>query len=375
MSIDDIKKQFISYMERMYENLLYPKRFFGCLMAVLVEQKSITQKHIEKLTGYSRTTISQTLNLIQANFNLKEFKKSGERKKYYSLDMSVKEFMPIFFKTIIESYQNKVDFIPPIIEEIKHFVKENPRFYNFKDFLTKFYESSNLYYKLFSDTMENLESMISTGTIKTSNLPDFNVFTSIENLKRIQILLEPTELEEPSLEPPSMDEILSKRYIQFKNRFYNKFRKNLTLANSQEEIARTIIGTELLLEKRPLTQEEIELATNLPRSTISTSLNQLLDWNMVRVIKKPGDRKNYYIILQSWDTRILNRFKINIRYIINIQEEISNLIERVEKMTQNDERNRILHFLRDTYDSYLQFELYYKILETKYLSIRVNKKE
>jgi DNA-binding transcriptional regulator GbsR (MarR family) len=374
MSLEEIKKQFITFMEEMYDRLLYPKRFFGCLMAVLVEQKPLTQNRIKELTGYSRTTISQTLDLIHANVPLTQFKKPGERKKYYSLDMSVKEFMPLFFKTIIESYQNKVNFILPIIKDIKPYAKEHPRFYNFKEFLDKFYESSNLYYKIFSKTMENLENMIKTGTIKTSSLPDFNLFTSIENLKRIEFLLSPPELEKNSLEPSSMDEVLSKRYIRFKKRFYNEFRKNLTLANSQEEIARTIIGTELLLEKRPLTQEEIELVTNLPRSTISTSLNQLLDWNMVRMIKKAGDRKNYYIAFQSWDTRVLNRFKVNIKYVIKIQEKISNLIEKVEKMTQSDEENLILNFLRETHYAYLQLELHYKILETKYLSNRINKK-
>ena len=99
MHTDEIKKEFIQFMENIHEGLLFPKNFFGCMMAVFIEQKPTTQERIEELTGYSRATISQMLKLIQINYQLKKIKEPGIRKKYYTISEYITRAFAIYFNS------------------------------------------------------------------------------------------------------------------------------------------------------------------------------------------------------------------------------------------------------------------------------------
>ncbi|MFX0122988.1 MAG: hypothetical protein ACFFAE_05065, partial [Candidatus Hodarchaeota archaeon] len=96
MNTIDIKREFIKFMEEKHTGLFFPKKYFGCMMAVFIEQEPITQDNIKKLTNYSKTTISQMLKLLQVNFPLIQIKKPKIRKKYYSVNISTREFMITF---------------------------------------------------------------------------------------------------------------------------------------------------------------------------------------------------------------------------------------------------------------------------------------
>jgi DNA-binding transcriptional regulator GbsR (MarR family) len=163
--------------------------------------------------------------------------------------------------------------------------------------------------------------------------------------------------------------------LRLKNKYYQKFRENLTIARSQSEVARSIIATELLLEQRPVTQKEIEEATNFQRSTISSSLKLLLEMKMIQVIKKPSDRKKYYLAVQSWDTRTINRFKLSINYANVMKEKISYLLEMIEDIKLSDEKRGLIEFFEQIYYSYEQYEQYFKLLELKFLNIRLNEQK
>jgi len=52
-----------------------------------------------------------------------------------------------------------------------------------------------------------------------------------------------------------------------------------------------------------LSAEEIAEALTMARSNVSTSLRELLDWDIVRLIHKPGDRRDHYEALADpWET-------------------------------------------------------------------------
>ena len=292
MSLDEIKKEFIQYMEEIHGRLLFPKKYFGCMMAVFIEQKPITQDRIKELTEYSITTISQMLNLIQMNIPLKKIKKPKIRKKSYTIAIPPQNFMLVFLKMIMDSYKNKVDFFLPLIEEIKPYSKMHVRFLNFQNYLIKFYEMSILYLDLISDTSDDFDKLIETGQISGSTVLDLNLVDSPEHLKLLQDLIKPPELPKSYSDQPILSEELSEIYSQFKDKFYQEFSLHLTSGESQFNIARTIIGTEILLENRPITQSEIEDATNFARSIISDVLKLLLGWKMVRLIKNQMTEKN-----------------------------------------------------------------------------------
>ncbi|MHA2096025.1 MAG: hypothetical protein ACW98F_15500 [Candidatus Hodarchaeales archaeon] len=158
MGVEEIKKEFVQYMEEKHSGYLFPKKFFGCMMAVFIEQVPITQDRIEEITNYSKTTISQMLRLIQMRIPLKQVKKSGIRKKYYTIDMTPRKFMVTVLKMIIDSYKDKVDFMPPLIEEIRPYAQKHTKFKSFKEFLENYYKFSTLYMKLLSKAKSTLPS-------------------------------------------------------------------------------------------------------------------------------------------------------------------------------------------------------------------------
>jgi len=213
--------------------------------------------------------------------------------------------------------------------------------------------------------------MVKTGQINTSEILNYNFLSSQKNLEYVQKLLKPQELVSSFPEQHKMDKELLDIYMKFKNEYYQKYRENLTLGESQTMLAKSIIGTELLMENRPLTQEEIEKATNIHRSIISDALKLLLEWKMVKLIKKPSDRKKYYMLVQSWDQRMINKLRVNMRYAIEVKEKMIYFVKRIEQRDEDIKSDSLSLFFREVNHCYNQFELYFRLLELKYLNIRL----
>ncbi|MHA1978928.1 MAG: hypothetical protein ACW98I_18640 [Candidatus Hodarchaeales archaeon] len=371
MSVEEIKKEFVQYMEEKHSGYLFPKKFFGCMMAVFIEQVPVTQDRIEELTSYSKTTISQMLKIIQMRIPLKQVKKPGIRKKYYTIDMTPRKFMVTVLMMIIDSYKDKVDFMPPLIEEIRPYTQKHAKFKSFKEFLENYYKFSTLFMQLLSETSHELSDLVDTGQINASELSNYNILSSPEHQRKIQLLLDPPNKTKSFMELRIREPSLAEQYSQFKQQFFQEFRENLTYSGSQNAMARAIIGTELLLERRPLTQEEIEKSTNFQRSTISDTLNLLLKLKMIELVKKTGDRKKYYLMVQSWDMRTIQRFKLNIMYAIEMKKRVSDWIEEAETNSLDKKNPLFYRSLKDIQYTYMQFEQYFRLLEVKYLNIRL----
>ncbi len=359
-------------MENKHSDLPFPKKYFGCLMAIFLEQEAITQDRIEELTRYSKTTISQMLKILQMNLPIKKLKQPGIRKKYYSIDINPREFMLKILLNIMSTYQERTDFFLPLIEEIQPHAQKHPKFETFKKFLEDYYYFSALYIQLLEDTSSELSKLVLTGQINSSQLPNYDLLTSPEYQREIQKLMNPPSSPKTNSAQIIRDPELAALYNQFKQTFFLRLRENLFFQGSQNSIARAIIGTELLLEQRPLTQKEIEETTNFQRSTISGILNLLIRMKMIELVKKPGDRKKYYQIYQSWDKRAINRIRLNVIYAREIQGKINHLLEKMERENMDKETSSFALFLKEILHTYVQFEQYFKLLEVKYLNVRLN---
>lgn len=58
----------------------------------------------------------------------------------------------------------------------------------------------------------------------------------------------------------------------------------------------------LYLSARPLNAEDIAAALRVARSNVSTSLRELQNWDLVKVVHQMGDRRDHYETLQDpWD--------------------------------------------------------------------------
>ncbi len=358
-------------MEEKHSNLLFPKKYFGCMMAIFIEQEPITQNRIKTLTNYSKTTISQVVKLLQLNFPIIQLKKPKKRKKYYTINITTKEFMITFLRMLIEADKDKADFIPPLIEEIKPHIKKHQKFQNFHEFLENSLKFGSLYLNLLTDSTEELSTLIKTGRIEKKGSSETDLKHSPEYEGFIQSLRKPPEMQISLTLQRIEDKQLSKTYIQLKEKFFKGFRENLTSARSQTAIARTILGTELFLENRPLTQEELERTTGFQRSIISDTLKLLVKMKMVQLIKKPGDRKNYYLMVQSWDTRTINRMRMNIGYAQEMKKVMREFIEITQQIDTEEENKALLVFFQEIHHCYEQFEQYFKLLEKKFLKIRL----
>ncbi len=364
MKSEKIKKEFIQFMEDSHKNLIFPKNFIGCMMSVFIEQKLVTQERVMELTGYSLSTVSQMLNLIQRNMRLDRIKEPKIRKKSYTFYLPPRIFMFDFFQIIIESFIDKIEFVLPIIEELNQYTNKHEAFLKFQNFLKQFYEKSNIFLSLHTDTSKEMKELILSNSQNESSLDDSTLQESLEYSKKIKEIFKlPLEPKDDSFQAIQSEELL-KSYIELKNRFYQQFRA--TLQTSQLMTARSIIGTELLLENRPMTQVEIEENTHLARSLISEALNLLLEYRMVKLIKKSGDRKNYYLIYQSWDVRMINRIRASQKHAKNIRMKLYSWMEELKQDKANEDAKSLLTTLSEIHHSYAKFEQFYKILELRY---------
>ena len=258
-----------------------------------------------------------------------------------------------------------------IEKAIEPYTKKHQKFQYFSEFLQNSFKYSSLYLNLLTDSAEEFGKMVESGEIDIDAATNTALLNSPENQEYIQTLFHPPKLPKTVSNQRIEDKHLEKIYIQFKNKFYRKFRENLTSASSQTAIARAVLGTELLLENRPLTQKELEDTTGFQRSIISDTLKLLLIMKMVQIIKNPGDRKKYYMIVQSWDTRTINRLRLNIGYSIEMMKGIREFIEITQRLTSGENVNSLLTFFHDIHHSYQQFGQYFKLLEVKYRYIRL----
>ncbi|MHA2222297.1 MAG: hypothetical protein ACXAAO_09615, partial [Candidatus Thorarchaeota archaeon] len=86
MSLENIKREFIQFMEEVHGGNPYPRNFYGCLLAIIIEPEPVSQERIMELTGFSQAAVSLTIKKIQLLFPIRTIKRVGERKHYYEYD-------------------------------------------------------------------------------------------------------------------------------------------------------------------------------------------------------------------------------------------------------------------------------------------------
>jgi hypothetical protein len=59
------------------------------------------------------------------------------------------------------------------------------------------------------------------------------------------------------------------------------------------------------------------------------------------------------------------------KYAMDVKGKIASLIEKTKQKNTGEESNGLLVFLKDVHHSYEQYEQYFKLLEMKYLNIRL----
>ena len=73
----------------------------------------------------------------------------------------------------------------------------------------------------------------------------------------------------------------------------------------------------------------------------------------------------------SWESRMLEKLRFNMKYAVFIKQYISNLIGKVKKEKQSEESRSLITILEHIQNSYVRYEQYFKLLEIKYLNSRL----
>ena len=103
----------------------------------------------------------------------------------------------------------------------------------------------------------------------------------------------------------------------------------------------------LILADGPTSMDDLVEETGYSKSTVSTNMTFLEDQGVVRRVRKPGDKKNYYVAMQNID----EAFKAENEKIKQIMHAHLAAIDEAEKILDDAERSEEVERLRHRFVS------------------------
>jgi len=318
MTLAKIKREFVRHMEAVRATDPYPKNFMGCLISIIIEPEPTSQEQIVELTGYSQSTVSQTLHKLQYLMPVRIIRKRGDRKHYYFYEGSPERFVLDLWQKRVEAQAISFQMIEPMIEHMSDKVGRSIAFKRFSDYLNNL----RLYLRLIDEVrnrgIEEFKQVLDTGLdqedIKAKKSPEYTAF--LEVLRSISY-------------EPTNDK--SKAYLEFKNEFFTSVKTNLNPLFSQAVANQMIVIHSVFLEGC-ITQEQLENSTPLPRSTISEVLSNSVKAGVIKVSKREGSRIKLYQPAISFADFILGNYDLVDRQIDQIFPRLLEFIQRTRKL-------------------------------------------
>ncbi|MCP4764322.1 MAG: hypothetical protein GY870_21290 [archaeon] len=377
MDLTDIKKKFIQFMESEHNKIGILKNYFGCLIAIMIEQpQPINQDRIEELTGYSKSVISRTLDQIRINYPLNQVKIKGERRIYYEIDVPPEKLMIYLFKHLIEYFKPSFDFVPGLIEKMEPYMDKHEKFKNFRDFLLKYSNYSKNFSEIAALIPENPDKVI-PRTNEMQNYYD-------------EVTKPPRTITEIYDSEPKMEEDLLNTYISIKNDFFQELLgEQAGPMSNQKTLDMAKVIFELLIEPSPLTQDDIMESTGCSKSIVSVTLKMLEMRKSVTVrkmkikkvdsdnneskiedlVKKKSStprKRKYYQSKVSFYGYQLMKFEFNFKYSQVIIEKIEQMITKIKKIEKNTEESKIvIGFFEKMREGYENYEMFMRNMENK----------
>ncbi len=171
MQLEEIRKEFVAWMEKVHAGLAYPRNFFGCLAAIVIEENAVTQERIQKLTGYSRATVSLALQKIQLHLPVRVNRKPGERKHYYQYEGDAERFLVALGQQRVETPDLDTALITGMLAKKQFDAPQNEEIQSFRRYLTTFRFHSELMYSMRMNYTSEFENALSSGNLKDGGLP------------------------------------------------------------------------------------------------------------------------------------------------------------------------------------------------------------
>ncbi|MGD2200478.1 MAG: hypothetical protein PVJ38_02460 [Candidatus Bathyarchaeota archaeon] len=283
---------YLAFMEQVHKTLGFEANLIGVLFTLLLEGDYITQDRVMELTGFSRSTVSETLKKLIApssSFPVLSTRKPSDRRKFYYCPLDFEEYVMTFFTSAMEASYFSDEIIREMLARLDILDSQSREALHMRRFFSYLLDVVDSLQNILEYTEEHLERFFEDS----SYTPEFTE----EDL---------ADYERKHEKPPPGTSTVGETdsLLEIKRDYIRETLENATPVGRRRELA--AVSLALILSPDSLNQEEIMEVTGYSRSTVSASLTSIEDLNVLRLIKKPRDRKKYYksvLKLQGYGTQ------------------------------------------------------------------------
>ena len=334
MELDDLKRQLITIIEPSHSLFLLPKNYLNVIMALLIEKDPISQDRLIKLTDFSRSAISQILSQLKPflSIPMKISRMEGHRKKGYFLDEEQDKIFDRLYNKFLDTFQVPLDHLESLLKELQTLCKTHESYLKFYNFANILFQSCTISKKIANDIKENPKYLSDEFDKKKFHQTISEILS--QKSKEISFNLQ---------DIPVMTKEMKSRYNALKTQFYSTITDIFSIKSEQDRNYSHIF-LEVLVENRPITQDEIIETTQLNRSIVSSALKLMVAGGSVQLIKTK-DRKKYYGCNGSGSTLMVEKI-IGISGLFQmIEGQISEIRSKSDEIeTSPEEKPKIIRF-------------------------------
>ncbi|MBU7001128.1 MAG: hypothetical protein HXS51_10215 [Theionarchaea archaeon] len=340
MAVDDLKRELIEYMEKAHRKR-YHRGYFGCLTALLVESEPVTQKRIMELTKYSRASVSLALQKLQLTLPVRTLKIMGDRKQYYTYQGGPEQFLVDILERRTDMPDIDLEMIGTIQKKAEIKEKEHPSYCRLLNYLKELRLYLELMHSIRKDSLRKFRTILRSGSFEDLDFPDSSDFNSSKITGFLHRVMTSEGLSETEHEPIKDKPPL--HYMELKREYFRGIKTGLNPLYAQSIADLLVVVHDVIIEKAT-TQDEIQEATQLPRSTISQVLSLAVDEETIEIEKLPGSRTRIYRPAISLMELFLNYYDRAFAYASTIRRKVEDLADRVQN--SNSETSESMEFLQ-----------------------------
>jgi DNA-binding transcriptional regulator GbsR (MarR family) len=332
MTVDDLKKELVEYMEKVHGSR-YHRNFFGCLTALLVEDGPTTQERIMELTRYSRASVSLALQKIQLILPVRVLKIMGDRKHYYEYQGGPEQFLVDILNRRTDIPDIDLEMIHTIQKKVEMKMQEHVSYSRLWDYLNKLGLYLKVMHSIRKKSLEKFRMVLQSGAVDELDLPEASALNSGEIADFLNTLM---TSETPSkIEYEPMRGKLPLSYVELKREYFRGIKTGLNPLYAQSVANLLIIVHDVIIEGAT-TQEAIQESTQLPRSTISDVLSLAVDEGIIEVKKSTGSRTKVYRPAVSLIELVLSYYDRAFAYASHVRKKIVDVLDRMHNATPED---------------------------------------
>ncbi|MFW9977475.1 MAG: hypothetical protein ACFFEJ_05220 [Candidatus Thorarchaeota archaeon] len=353
MSIEEIKQDFIEFMEEEHGSNPYPRNFFGCLLSIIVEDEPVSQERIMELTGYSQATISLTIQKIQLLMPLRILKIPGDRKNYYSYEGPQMKFLLDMFQRRVDVQDIDLNLVESVLRKVEN-EPSSRKIDRFRKYLNTLHLLLSSIHTIRGAGLEPFKRFLESGSIEESQLKDSQLIESGKLADFLNTLKSVSYDSALSID----DERVSANFLSLKKEYLSGLKSNLNPLYSQAIANHLMVIHDVFIEGRT-TQNRIEKVTKLPRSTISEILAAGERVGQIQVTRATGSKIKQYAPAISITELMLAYFNRVTEYELRIRRRLREFKQATTKLgSRTKATRRFLDFLRELDGVYAFAEKY-----------------